>query len=386
MHTVGALLVLLLVMTAAEHVQFRLRRGEIPARGVNLGGWLVVEHWMTGSSGIWAGVPSPTVDQGEYIVMQNLGHGVGDARFEAHRSTWITESDIAEIASFGLNLVRVPVGYWIVGFDNFDPSGSQHWKVYAPGALKHLDNVINWGNTHNVAVLVDIHAAKGSQNGNEHSGPESPGNEYWSAYAENVNNTLDAADFLARRYMNQPSFLGVDLINEPTGSTDINVLKDYYIRAHDRIRAYTDCMLVHPPLLYQQDPTSGGWAQFTPPPRYTNFWHEWHNYLIWGFEGMNEQQLIAQARGPLSQSIRAWTGNYLLNGEWSLATSGNAPFNDENLFRTWAGAYTDALAGCHAGWTYWTWKVSGDDGGGRNAWSFRQMLRRGYFHANITAV
>jgi len=26
-------------------------------RGVNLGGWLVAEHWMTSDSVIWEGVP-----------------------------------------------------------------------------------------------------------------------------------------------------------------------------------------------------------------------------------------------------------------------------------------------------------------------------------------
>jgi len=361
----------------AEHVQYKIRRGEITARGVNLGGWLVAEHWMTGSQALWAGVPSPTVDQGEYAVMQHLGHGTGDARFEAHRSSWITESDIAEIASFHLNMVRVPIGYWIVGFDNDDPNGQQHWKVYAPGGLKHLDNLMQWCNNHNIAVLVDIHAAKGSQNGNEHSAPESPGNEYWSTYPENVNNTLNVADFIARRYKSYPSFLGLDLINEPTGSTDINVLKNYYLRANDVIRSYSDCLLVHMPLLYQQDPSSGGWNTFTPPPKYTNTWHEWHNYLIWGYEGDNEQQLMSIAQGALTNSIKGWTGNWLFDGEWSLATSGNAPFNDENLFRQWAGIYLGALSNCHAGWAYWTWKVSNDDGG-RNAWSFRQMLRKGY--------
>lgn len=41
----------------AEHVQYRIRRGEIPMRGVNIGGWLVAEHWMTYDSVIWGGVP-----------------------------------------------------------------------------------------------------------------------------------------------------------------------------------------------------------------------------------------------------------------------------------------------------------------------------------------
>jgi len=276
-----------------------------------------------------------------------------------------------------LNLVRVPVGYWIVGFDNNDPSNQQHWRQYAPGGLQYLDRVIQWGNNHNVAVLVDIHAAKGSQNGQEHSAPEDPGHDYWSKYSENVENTLAVADFLAQRYKNQPSFLGLDLINEPSGGTDINVLKDYFTRAHNMIRKYTDCILVHPPLLYQQNPTDGGWAQFTPPPSYSGMWHEWHDYLIWGFEGKNEDQLIDQARNGLTNKIRDWQGNWLYNGEWSLGTPGSAPFNDDNKFRVFADAYLNALKGCHSGWTYWTWKVSWDDGG-RNPWSFRQMLRRGY--------
>jgi len=27
-------------------------------RGVNLGGWLILENWMTGNESIWEGVPS----------------------------------------------------------------------------------------------------------------------------------------------------------------------------------------------------------------------------------------------------------------------------------------------------------------------------------------
>lgn len=108
---------------------------------------------------------------------------MGDIRFEQHRSTWITEKDIIEIAAAGLNSVRVPIGYWIVGFDNHDPSGKAEWKVLAPGALKYLDLLVkNWANTHNLAVFISLHAAKGSQNGFDHSAPPDPGHSYWGAY------------------------------------------------------------------------------------------------------------------------------------------------------------------------------------------------------------
>ncbi len=112
-----------LILMKCEHIQYKIRRGDIPSRGVNLGGWLVVEHWMTSDSIIWQGVPNSISDGGEYQTMKFWGHSEGDWRFEQHRATWIVESDIAEIAKYGLNTVRVPVGFWIGGFDNFDPSG-----------------------------------------------------------------------------------------------------------------------------------------------------------------------------------------------------------------------------------------------------------------------
>lgn len=70
-----------------------------------------------------------------------------------------------------------------MGFDNHDPSGKNEWKVYAPNALKHLDNLIkHWANKYNVAVFISFHAAKGSQNGMDHSAPTDPGKSYWGSY------------------------------------------------------------------------------------------------------------------------------------------------------------------------------------------------------------
>jgi glucan 1,3-beta-glucosidase len=77
-----------------------------------------------------------------------------------------------------LNTVRVPVGYWIAGFDK---TGGTDWQTFAPGGLKYLDNLINnWARKHNIAVLISIHGAKGSQNGFDHSAPPDSGKTYWS--------------------------------------------------------------------------------------------------------------------------------------------------------------------------------------------------------------
>ena len=316
----------------SEHIQYSIRRGSVPMRGVNLGGWLVLEHWMTGDSVIWQGVPDSVSSGGEFTTMQFLGHAQGDARFEQHRSTWITEQDIIEIANSGLNAVRVPVGYWIAGFDNHDPSSKQEWKVFAPGGLKYLDNLVkNWANTHNVAVLVGLHAGKGSQNGNDNSAPTDPGHTYWGSYEENQDNLVDVAYFLANRYKDDPAFLGIGMLNEPAGTTSNNVLTDYYTKDYNTIRSQpNDCILIHSPLLWEQGPGGSVWPSFFSPPTYTNVWHEWHKYLIWGYEGWDENRLLGEGLDGISSQISQWQGNWLFVGEFTVASS--AAFNDRVNF------------------------------------------------------
>jgi glucan 1,3-beta-glucosidase len=361
----------------ARHIAQAIRDNAVQMRGVNLGSWLVVEHWMSSDSPLWRGVPDNIANQGEYKLMEYLGHSEGDKRMEEHRSQWITEGDIAEIKKFGLNAVRVPIGYWITGFDRHDPSGQEHWKMFAPGSLKYLDILIrNWAPKYNIAVLVDLHAAKGSQNGNDHSAPDTPGKSFWSQHPENVENALDVIDFIADRYKNETSFLAIGMLNEPGGTTNEQVLRNFYLTSYDRVRRITNVTITHAPLLWQQE--DGQWENFTPPPRYQGCLHEWHKYTVWGFEGKSEDEILNYVRHNLKNSIRNWKGNWMYIGEWSFATPPSAPFNDRNRFLEFASAYVDALNQAPAGWTYWTWKTS-YDGGGKHVWSMRNLLRNGLF-------
>ena len=96
--------------------------------------------------------------------MNYLGHQVGDARFQNHWNTFITEWDIANIGEYihqssplKLYLLRVfiwiskiiyvylrfsplqleyhPRTNWILGYDNYDISNKQEYKIYAPGGI-----------------------------------------------------------------------------------------------------------------------------------------------------------------------------------------------------------------------------------------------------------
>ena len=201
-----------------------------------------------------------------------------------------------------MNTVRIPIGYWITGFDNSGGGDSNGWKVFAPNAISYLDRAIReWAPQNNLLVLISFHAAKGSQNGMDHSAPSDAGKSHWGNYPENVQNTLDAVEWLARRYNNDVAFLGIGLLNEPsgksfldninhfnsvftTGTTPENVLKQYYYDAYERIRLFSNCLLMVAPLLYQQGPNDSDWNKFMAWPQFNNIRHEWHRYQIWGFE------------------------------------------------------------------------------------------------------
>ncbi|KAG7397697.1 hypothetical protein PHYBOEH_000317 [Phytophthora boehmeriae] len=362
---------------ASDSLQSRLRRGEIPCRGVNLGGWLVAEHWMTWDSCIWEGVPDNIKSQGEFATMKFLGHEEGDRRFDHHRRTWITEADIVEMKRFGLNMVRVPVGFWVMGFDPTDFPNKQEWRVFAPHALRYLDELINhWCVKYDIAVLVDIHAAKGSQNGRDHSAAVDSGVKYWGQYPENVDNTVYLAKFLASRYRYCPAFLGLCLLNEPELPVEQHVLRGYYERAYSEIRATgNDCVLTVSPLLTEQHPPC--MEDFMRYPQYTNVWHEWHPYFIWGYEGQNREQVL-QAIRRYGDQVASWGGNWLLIDEWSLGAQPSAFRSDDRYgLQQFATAQLEAFSKAHSGWVFWSWRHSDDAHNRPTGWSMRQLLRDG---------
>ncbi|KAL4092898.1 hypothetical protein PRIC1_011888 [Phytophthora ramorum] len=366
--------------SASNHIQAKIRSGAAKSRAVNLGGWLVSEYWLSWDSSLWTGVPGNVAWTGEYNVMKYLGKTAGTAAFEKHRQTWITEADIKEIAATGvLNTVRVPVGHWIIRDATTSPG--TEGAMFAPGGLKYLDTLINtWAVKYNLAVMISLHAHHGSQNGYEHSAPTTIGSVRWSTSQTNIDNSLKFATFLAARYRNSPAFLGLALMNEPAPPVDRTALQNFYIAAYKQIRATgNQCILLVTPFLSEQD--ANHLYGMISAPQYVNVWNEIHAYFIWGYDGVSEQQILAEVdKYDQSHLKAAPTSNRLFLGEWCM---GGPPdqtgiFSNLDNFRELGRKQLDYYnADATGGWAFWTWRHS-DETIKRTGWSMRYLIRSGY--------
>lgn len=131
------------------------------AFGVNLGGWLMLERWMYEDWMVEVGGPNAW---DEYRMSQQLGDRMVDV-LNAHMDTWITEPDLDRIQSFGMNMLRVPIGYW--PFLSTSITGEPYRNATQ---LDHLSNLMYWTWKRGLYILFDLHAMPGSQNNDQSSG------------------------------------------------------------------------------------------------------------------------------------------------------------------------------------------------------------------------
>lgn len=165
-------------------------------KGVNLGGWLVLEKWM--NPALFEGTDA----EDEYYLAERLSPEVYKARILMHRNSFVTERDFAKIRSIGLTHVRIPVPYFIFG----------DRKPFI-GCIDQLDKAFAWAEKYGLKILIDLHTVPLSQNGFDNGGI--CGVCKWSQTPEEVEFALGVLERLAERYGHREAFWGITPVNEP---------------------------------------------------------------------------------------------------------------------------------------------------------------------------
>lgn len=210
-------------------------------RGVNLGGWLVLESWMYPE---WWKTTGVTPWRGEMQFVAELGKEKAKELLEKHWDTWVTKDDLKTLKDAGVEHLRVPVGYWLMGQEYIKED-----ETYLPGGYPYLLRLLGWCKEMGLKAIIDLHGAPGSQNGHDNSGFQ--GGNYaiqWDK-PENLQRTTEVLVAMAKNFTevnNQAAYkdsvLGLCILNEPwtervMGTVKMDTLKEWVQDATDAIIA-----------------------------------------------------------------------------------------------------------------------------------------------------
>jgi len=376
----GVLLVASINSTCLDSRLADVKAGRTKVRGGNLGSWFIQEGWMVGW--LWDNNGcNRDQNPGTYKLEQCLG-GRGQQIMNNHWNTFVTEDDFKTMASYNLNAVRLPLGWWQI-YDTV--GGVSKAKLnqyitptnYLSGALAYIDKAFEWGGKYGVGIILDIHAAPGSQNGDDHSAPADPGVMNWDKWPSNPAQTLDSVELYVQRYASNKAYLGICLLNEP--KVDVGKLKQYYLDAYQRIRRHdNNGIIIINPLITNQDTAQPEWTDFMNPNQgYQNVWMSMHWYHIWGFEGKSDSDKLNYIKYDRNGQVWEYIQKNPKKGiidEWS-----NGGISDGHAAMQ---AQITAFSNMNGGWTFWAWS----DTWGGESWSLKNAFQKGYVSPSQTGI
>lgn len=201
-----------------------------------------MEPWVSRSSPATADLPSHL--KTEYEISKYLADQGQSISIKNHRDSFITDAILDALRERHVNFLRLPLGHWA--------TDTGYEAPYATGALGYVDWLMHAAEQRGMKVLLDMHAAYGSQNGFSHSSPQTPKVAQFCDDEKLQQATVERIKEWAVRYKDHKAFWGIAVLNEPICSLD--TLTSYYNQAYAAIRAISpSAFVIISPNVYASD-------------------------------------------------------------------------------------------------------------------------------------
>lgn len=331
-------------------------------RGVNIGGWLVLEKWMTPE--LYEGYEA----EDEYHLLEARPDKLD--MLKKHRDTFIKKADFAWIKNHGIDTIRLPVGHWL--FDASEP--------YID-AKNYVDQAFLWAKEIGLKIVLDLHAAKGCQNGFDNGGLS--GVIGWHKDSKNIDQTIAFLEKLTKTYQHEEALSGIQLLNEPHWTIPMDLLQSFYLKAYQCIRKIVGEDIA---ILMHDGFRIDAWEDFFKQHHFVNTYLDTHMYQVFGevkkdASFIDLMDFIKEKRIKQIHALQVYTK--VIIGEWSCALPHQTKEHlDDRIIKD---AHYNFLSNLLLltfeeadGWFFWNYKLSQKSTEKNIGWSFRDFVEKGY--------
>jgi len=270
---------------------------EVSFKGMGLGGWLEPEGYMFLMSG-FANSPSQIQNK----IQSLIGVDNTNLFYTTFRQNFVTESDIRALSGWGFNLVRLPFHYNIL-----TPANSP--GTYLESGFAIFDSLLTWCTKYHIYVILDMHCAPGGESDQTISDYDPTVTSLWQDTAKQ-SRTVDIWRTIAKRYYNNPTVAGYDLLNEPRWDflNGNQPLHDLYVRITNAIRTVDTTHI----LFIEGNQYATDFSGLTPPwdkkmaYSFHKYWNANNAASIQGYLNLRSTYNVPLWLGETGENSNAW--------------------------------------------------------------------------------
>ncbi|CAM1503015.1 Fc.00g077910.m01.CDS01 [Cosmosporella sp. VM-42] len=369
-----------------DAVEKRWLSQKTPIRGVNLGSLFIFEPWIDWQEWQTMGCSG---QKSEFDCVLNTGQDRSNAAFQKHYGSYITKADLDEMMSYGLNTIRVPLGYWLK--EDMIESGAK----FPRGGLTYLTQLCGWASDRGFYIILEVslHGAPGAQEPNQpFTGQYASTAGFYSDY--NYGRAVQWLEWITNIIHTKTEYRNVgmlEVVNEPLAWDKAvpSMRSTYYKNAYAAIRKVeTNLGVSSGSRLHIQMMNSkwgsGNPTEFLTDKTYTAF--DDHRYIKW------DSSVAVDKNNYIKTSCadnRNADGNTIV-GEWSISVPDSVEATDawststqKDFYTKWFAAQVYAYEKYTLGWVYWTWKTNlGDD----YRWSYKGAVAAGVIPKSFASL